>query len=164
MLFNVPCLEKFTFPAVRRGELELGGFVLALLFALVVGVCILATLNLMLALWFAVILKIFSFFSKKRLECVLGAQRVSYFSTIFQPILFITLAVGVLLDGYFNHAGWFMFTSGAVMVSAGIIRLFAVFQSMWRETSGSIWAGLLAIILCLDVWFIFGVIYSYSVI
>ena len=147
--------------AVRQEGFELGGLVSTYLLQGAFGVLILATLNFVLALWFAFMLKIFGFFSKKKLECVSGAQRISYFSTVFQPILFLTLALDVLLDGYFNYAGWFMSTSVAIMVFAGIVRLLAVFQSMRREAGGSVWAGLLAIILCFDVWFIFGMIYDY---
>ena len=161
VLFIIPPLEMSISIAVRQEGFELGGLVSTYLLQGAFGVLILATLNFVLALWFAFMLKIFGFFSKKKLECVSGAQRISYFSTVFQPILFLTLALDVLLDGYFNYAGWFMSTSVAIMVFAGIVRLLAVFQSMRREAGGSVWAGLLAIILCFDVWFIFGMIYDY---
>ncbi|MHC4620407.1 MAG: hypothetical protein ACYTEQ_21875 [Planctomycetota bacterium] len=81
-----------------------------------------------------------------------GAQRVSYFSTFFQPIFFLILALPFLIQRRVGFVTWVEYTLLVSLAGSGLIRLVAAFQSMRRETGGSILAGLLASLLCFDLW------------
>jgi hypothetical protein len=81
-----------------------------------------------------------------------GARRVSYFSTVFQPLFFLILAAPFFAQSYVTSPAWAEHAFLVGLVCAAIIRLAAAFQSMRHETGGSILAGLLASVFCLDLW------------
>jgi hypothetical protein len=84
--------------------------------------------------------------------CLAGARRVSYFSTVFQPLFFLILAAPFFAQSYVTSSAWSEHAFLVGLVCAAIIRFAAAFQSMRHETGGSILAGLVASVFCLDLW------------
>lgn len=123
-------------------------------------VCFFSFFNLFLQLCFMLDLKLFTVVADAQIQVTLGAQRVSYFSTLFQPILFFGPGLAMANICGLHIPDWVAHSAVLVAVVCCAARLLVIFQTMRAETGGCVWPGLLALIPCLDVWFIFWWLYT----
>lgn len=140
--------------------------VIALIVSLPIVIIIFLAFNYLIMAGFLIILGRFnkSLEQDDKLSLRAGVQRVSYFSTVFQVLLFFVYASSYVLVDYYKLTGWRAHTLMGTIVFFCIVRLLSVFQSMKYEAHWSISAGLLALISCFDVWFVFcGIILHYIV-
>jgi hypothetical protein len=154
--YELPVLIK---AASRVQEpFNLAKFLVAIIVCLAFGSAVFFTLNLIIRGAFEIILRRFKKDGEGAAEYSpkLGAQRVCYFSSVFQLLLFFVYAGSYILDSHYKLMGWGAHVLFATILLFCIIRLLAVFQSMRYETDGSTSAGLLALIPCFDVWLFLG--------
>lgn len=129
-------------------------FLLTVFVSLIGGAVLFAGLNVVIMGGFWLSLSVFKSRGPENTGSALLAatQRVSYFSTVFQPLL-ILMFVGLFLAE--SHVAPFGSVAHALalgVLAFGILRLMAVFQSMRRETGGRVSAGLSGMLFCFDVW------------
>jgi len=116
-------------------------------------VCCLILFNVVLLGWCFLILWIFKRITEKETQVTHGAQRVTYFAAVFQPL---TIFIPFVIFWQYGGRPFGLAINSVlllVLLIACIIRVMAVFQGMCREAGGNIWIGFLSIIPCVDVWF-----------
>jgi len=109
--------------------------------------------NLLLLGWCFLILLVFKAITKKDIQVTQGIYRVVYFSAFFQFLFFsvLTYLPSFPIGPHFKLiAGTVIYW--LVILAFATIRVMSVFQGMRRETKGNIFAGLLSILCCVDVW------------
>ena len=85
-----------------------------------------------------------------------AAQRIVYFSALYQPLIFFTL--GAVMTAY-SYMSYFIVPdklfSGllSITTAAALLRLGAMFQGMRRQLGGSVMAGLAGAVACVDSWY-----------
>jgi hypothetical protein len=91
--------------------------------------------------------------SSKYTQVIQESQRVTYFSTFFQPFILLLLSLlGIQIGGMGFGLGpnlmlWLL------LFGFCVLRVFTVFQGMRRNTRGNVWVGLCAIVPCIDAWY-----------
>jgi len=122
--------------------------------------CFVLLFNLFMCFCLMLVLKLFSLIARTQVQVTVGAQRVNYFSTLLQPVLFLGPGLSMAHTSGFFIPDWVAHSAVIATVIAGIGRLLIVLYGMQRETDGCIWVSLLGLIPCLDVWLIFWWIFT----
>lgn len=161
ILSHVPAFKKAYSQVVPPG---LASQVIAFFFSSVIGALYIVFLNLITLFCIRYVIKKFSkvqYLDPN--EHIFGARRVLYFSAFYQLLLFMTFIALEELSFYFHYDINYMRTEAIILILIGFVRLLSVFQGVRREVNGSVVAGLISIIPCFDVWFIYiGVLAYYS--
>ena len=111
--------------------------------------------NVLLFCWCFIILLFFKKISKININIIYGSRRVIYFSAFFQMFYLFTSYYYLVWEAKTTTGE----TSEIIrllllifMIVTALLRIGAVFQGIRRETNGNVWAGLLSVIGCTDIW------------
>jgi len=147
-------LSKFTFPRMAEKNSPILDEAITLVMSLSMGIAYFFVLNIVLILWYLMLLRFYRLFSVKKIDCVLGARKVIYFSTFYQATLYLIYALCYFLQNFFEYANWFIIFSMILLFSFSAVRMFTVFEGIRIESKGSVILGIMASILSLDAWYI----------
>lgn len=131
------------------------------LFSCVIGILLIVILNFINLIWYRNIIKYFQ--EKHNLvseNYIVGSQRILYYSSFYQLLLFIAFIAVYWASLYFTSYIIDIFTV-IIIIFFGIIRLFSVIRGMLYEVNGSKIPALYSTFLCFDVWLMYLWIFAF---